>query len=178
VYSGTDDNPAALADPRGSVAKEKTAQFDPKFTSRGEEIVAAPLSVCRLLRSKFSRGMIIGRFARPIGCRLPSDFLTAPIQRASVQPAGRCTGRKTSLADLCGSAGLERVPVDAYTNSSPLRMAQVGGQTVIYSVGPDGDDDGGLKDADMGRNPDGDFLFRPPKAASDDRVKKSRGASQ
>jgi hypothetical protein len=82
------------------------------------------------------------------------------------------------LADLCAAAGLERVPVHAYTNSSPLRMAQVGGRTVIYSVGPDGVDDGGLKDADMGRNPDGDFLFRLPKTASDDRVKKSRGAAQ
>jgi hypothetical protein len=61
-------------------------------------------------------------------------------------------------------AGLQRVPIDAYAGT-PLRMALISGQPVIYSVGRDGDDDGGLKDADFGRNPDGDLLFRLPKLA-------------
>jgi len=74
--------------------------------------------------------------------------------------------RKINLSDLCRAAGLERVPIDAYSNGSPLRMTQVAGETVIYSVGPDGDDDGGLKDSDQGRNPDGDVLFRLPKPGS------------
>jgi len=78
--------------------------------------------------------------------------------------------RKTNLSDLCRAAGLERVPIDAYSNGSPPRMTQVAGETVIYSAGPDGDDDGGLKDSDQGRNPDGDVLFRLPKPASTNRI--------
>jgi hypothetical protein len=47
-------------------------------------------------------------------------------------------------------------------------LAVVAGEPVIYSVGPDGDDDG-LKDADLGRASDGDFLFRLPKSAAPSR---------
>ena len=66
---------------------------------------------------------------------------------------------------MCRAAGLSRVPIDGYSGS-PLRMAVVEGLPVIYSFGPDGDDDGGLKDAVLGRVPDGDFLFRLEKPAA------------
>jgi hypothetical protein len=74
-------------------------------------------------------------------------------------------GRLVSLSAVCRAANLPGVPIDGYSGA-PLRLAMVSGDPVIYSVGPDGDDDGGLKDADLGRNPDGDFLFRFPKSAN------------
>ena len=54
------------------------------------------------------------------------------------------------------------VPVDPFSGL-PLKMAMISGEPVIYSVGSDGVDDHGLKDADLGRKPEGDFLFRLPK---------------
>jgi hypothetical protein len=71
-------------------------------------------------------------------------------------------GKLAGLGEICHSAGLIRVPIDGY-GGTPLRMAEVAGEPVIYSIGPDGDDDGGLKDAELGRAPDGDFLFRLPR---------------
>jgi hypothetical protein len=74
-------------------------------------------------------------------------------------------GRLVSLPAICRAANMPGVPLDGYSGS-PLRLAIISGDPVIYSVGPDGDDDGALKDADLGRNPDGDFLFRYPKSAN------------
>ncbi len=71
-------------------------------------------------------------------------------------------GKLAGLAEMCRAAGLSQVPVDGY-GGSPLRMTEIAGDPVIYSVGADGDDDGGRKDADWGRAPDGDWLFRLPK---------------
>ena len=74
-------------------------------------------------------------------------------------------GRLVSLPAVCRAANLPGVPIDGYSGS-PLRMAMISNEPVIYSVGPDGDDDGGLKDAAFGRNPDGDFVFRLPRNPS------------
>lgn len=51
-------------------------------------------------------------------------------------PAGQ------DLAAITKAAGMAQVPIDAY-DDQPFRMATVAGQPVIYSVGPDGKDDGG-----------------------------------
>jgi hypothetical protein len=44
----------------------------------------------------------------------------------------------------------------------PMRLAVIGGEPVIYSVGKDGKDDGGLKDSDRDMRPAGDLLYRLP----------------
>ena len=67
-------------------------------------------------------------------------------------------GKTASLAEMCRSAGLSRVPVDPYSDA-PLRLAA---GPSIYSVGPDGDDDRGVRDAEPGRKADGDFSFPVP----------------
>jgi hypothetical protein len=72
-------------------------------------------------------------------------------------------GKPISLAEVCRSAGLTRVAIDSYVGS-PLRMTLVSGEPVVYSVGPDGDDDGALKASVFGSNAEGDILFRLPKA--------------
>jgi hypothetical protein len=70
-------------------------------------------------------------------------------------------GRTGALADMCRAAGLPGVPVDPFSGK-PLLMTTASGEPVIYSVGIDGRDDRGQKDADLGRNPEGDFLFPLP----------------
>lgn len=47
------------------------------------------------------------------------------------------------LAVICGEAGLSEVPSDPY-GEGPLKLGEIDGVPVIYSVGPDGKDDGGL----------------------------------
>jgi hypothetical protein len=70
----------------------------------------------------------------------------------------------TDLAEVCRAAKISGVPVDPFSGSgSPLKLVMIDGEPVVYSVGPDGVDDGGLKDSNMGRNPEGDLLFRLPK---------------
>ena len=67
----------------------------------------------------------------------------------------------TDLAAACRAAKLPAIPVDPYCGQ-PLRMV-VDGVPIVYSVGLDGDDDHGRVDAEFGRKPDGDFLFRLPR---------------
>lgn len=74
-------------------------------------------------------------------------------------------GKLSGLAEMCRGAGLSRVPIDDFSGS-PLKLAMIAGEPVVYSVGPDGDDDGGLKDAGLGRAADGDYLFRLPGSAA------------
>jgi len=69
----------------------------------------------------------------------------------------------TDLALACKQAKLPGVPIDPFSNA-PLKLAVVGGQPVVYSIGPDGVDDRALKDSNLGRKPDGDMLFRLPMA--------------
>ena len=66
------------------------------------------------------------------------------------------------LASACREAKLSAVPVDPFSEGQPLRMTMLDGRTVVYSIGPDGVDDRASIDADLGRKPKGDFLFRLP----------------
>lgn len=61
-------------------------------------------------------------------------------------------------------AGMPAVPVDPY-DGKPMRMALVEGTPVVYSIGKDGVDDGGLVDSKFDAQP-GDQLYKlpPPKA--------------
>lgn len=66
------------------------------------------------------------------------------------------------LAQVMSDAGIKSVPRDDY-GEGPFQMTTVNGETVIYSVGPDGKDDGALIDWNYGQQP-GDFVFHmaPP----------------
>ena len=66
----------------------------------------------------------------------------------------------SDLATVTKAAGLPRVPLDEYSGQ-PLRMALIAGETVVYSVGKDGRDDGGRIDSDFDRKP-GDHVYRLP----------------
>jgi hypothetical protein len=72
-------------------------------------------------------------------------------------------GRKPErLAEAVIGSGLAAVPVDPYSGEA-LKMTVVDGNIAVYSVGPDGDDDGGRREAvveDLDKVPDGDLIFK------------------
>ena len=74
-------------------------------------------------------------------------------------------GKLVSLAAVCRAANLPSIPIDGYSGA-PLRLVLISGTPVIYSIGPDGHDDGGRKEYDFGRNTNGDLIFRLPKSAN------------
>jgi hypothetical protein len=105
----------------------------------------------------------------------------APAGKAFVQAIGRAEAargasrclvalRRRELAGPTGPADLEaavkeagmvRVPADPFRlDGGPLRMVVVEGKPVVYSVGLDSVDDGGILDAKLGNEPRGDFLYR------------------
>jgi hypothetical protein len=67
-------------------------------------------------------------------------------------------GVPPDLGAALAAVGAGRVPSDPFADG-PMRLAVVGGEPVVYSVGADGRDDGGLTDWANGQRP-GDFLFR------------------
>jgi hypothetical protein len=71
------------------------------------------------------------------------------------------------LAAITKAAGTAQVPIDPYADQ-PFRIATVAGQPVIYSVGPDGKDDGGVvswnEQHQFRPGGPGDYTFRLPAA--------------
>ena len=76
--------------------------------------------------------------------------------------------RPNDLASIVQAAGMAAVPTDPYSDQ-PLKMTEVNGQTVVYSIGADGQDDKALIEWDgKTQPPKGDLIFRlppPPKVA-------------
>ena len=62
------------------------------------------------------------------------------------------------LRAVVTAAGMTEIPHDPY-GDGPLRMAQLGNETVIYSIGSDGQDQKAAVDWNHGQQP-GDFIFR------------------
>ena len=62
-----------------------------------------------------------------------------------------------SLLQAIRSAGGRQVPIDAYSGG-PMKMAEIDGALLVYSVGIDGIDQSGKMDWKAGSQP-GDFLF-------------------
>jgi hypothetical protein len=69
-------------------------------------------------------------------------------------------GAPRNLVVAARDARLKAVPVDPY-DGKPMRLAAVGGELIVYSVGKDGRDDGGQKDSKFDMQP-GDLLYRLP----------------
>jgi hypothetical protein len=67
-----------------------------------------------------------------------------------------------TLDEALAEAGVDHVPVDPFSGQ-PLRYKIDDGTIVIWSTGPDGDDDGAAKDMSLQRpyqpDTDGDFVF-------------------
>jgi hypothetical protein len=70
-------------------------------------------------------------------------------------------GLPRALGVAVKEANLKSVPIDPY-DGKPMRLAVIDGQPVIYSVGKDGKDDGGVKDSDRDVRPAGDLIYRLP----------------
>jgi hypothetical protein len=67
------------------------------------------------------------------------------------------------LETLVQSAGMPSAPADPFSDQ-PLRLGAVDGQTVIYSVGPDHQDDEAQVEWDLDWRHPGDFVFRLDKS--------------
>ena len=67
-------------------------------------------------------------------------------------------GPPADLLEAVTAAGMPAVPVDPY-DGKPMRLATVEGEPVVYSVGKDGVDDGGLVDSNKDSKP-GDQIYR------------------
>lgn len=63
------------------------------------------------------------------------------------------------LAEVVQAAGMEAIPLDPFSGQ-PLRMASLDGATVIYSVGPDGKDDGARSEYRFRESETGDLVYR------------------
>ncbi len=70
-------------------------------------------------------------------------------------------GLPKDLSSVAKGAALKTVPIDPY-DGKPMKLAVVDGQPIIYSVGRDGTDNGGLVDAGRDQTPTGDLIYRPP----------------
>ena len=70
-----------------------------------------------------------------------------------------------SLLDAVKAGGMVAIPADPY-DAKPLRMALIEGEPVIYSVGKDGVDEGGLVDSVYDTKA-GDQIYRLPAAKVD-----------
>ncbi len=67
------------------------------------------------------------------------------------------------LESVAKAAGMTAVPVDPFSDA-PMKMTVVNGEAVIYSVGPDGQDDNALVEWDPKVDPNkGDIVFRLPR---------------
>jgi hypothetical protein len=69
-----------------------------------------------------------------------------------------------SFEAACKEARLPGVPIDPFS-LAPMKATAIEGRPVVYSIGPDGVDDKGRLDSDLGRRPQGDLLFRLPEPA-------------
>jgi hypothetical protein len=63
------------------------------------------------------------------------------------------------LGAVCRAAGLDRVPIDPYSNE-PIHLAKLGGESIVYSLGQDEKDDKGLIDKDFVHTKPGDYVFK------------------
>jgi len=67
-------------------------------------------------------------------------------------------GEPPSLDEACRAAGLPGTPIDPFSGEA-LKSITVDGRVVVYSIGPDGVDDQGRKDARHMTDWEGDFVF-------------------
>ena len=102
------------------------------------------------------------------------SFIRSESRGAAVLRASECLiavrhwqlrhrGNPPEMATAIQGSSLKAVPIDPY-DGKPMRLTQIDGQPVVYSVGRDGKDDGGRIDSDRDQRPSGDLIFRLPSA--------------
>ncbi len=90
--------------------------------------------------------------------RLNGAILLTAVRRYQLQHGKLPELLQTAAKEV----GLDAVPLDPYDpEEGPMRYSIVNGKPVVYSIGPDGKDDGGMVDWNFGRQP-GDILFTIP----------------
>ena len=72
------------------------------------------------------------------------------------------------LATALKAAGITEPVVDGYGAGEPLRFTTINGKPVIYSIGPDGKDDKGVKEWTLHPNQPGDWTFRLESGSADE----------
>ncbi len=105
----------------------------------------------------------VSSFAQSIG-RVASVVRAAECMLLMRRWQWKHRGLPRALAVAVKEAGLSAIPVDPY-DGQPMRVGVFEGQTVVYSVGKDGRDDGGRIDSKYDRLP-GDLIYRVPEAES------------
>ena len=105
----------------------------------------------------FAQGGSVARATSRATASLRADLCLLALKRW--QSTHR--GLPRDLSSVVRGTGLKDVPVDPY-DGKPFKLAVVEGQPVIYSVGRDGKDDGGLVDSDRDQKPSGDLIYRLP----------------
>ncbi len=70
--------------------------------------------------------------------------------------------KPTDLDAIMLDAGFPPTPMDPYSGK-PVKLTEVDGTLIVYTIGEDGVDNGGKFDNDMGRKPLGDHLYPVPK---------------
>jgi hypothetical protein len=87
----------------------------------------------------------------------------AAVRRWQITHRGAVGGSlPRDLAAACREAGLKAVPIDPFSGQ-PMKFVVRDGRPVVYSVGKDGKDDGGLVDTKNDTQP-GDLIYRPGRA--------------
>jgi len=90
-----------------------------------------------------------------VGAALHAFECLIALRRWQITHGGAMPG---DLVTAFRDAGLTAVPPDPF-DGKPMRLVLVEGKPVVYSVGKDGRDDGGLHDSDGDRH-GGDLTFR------------------
>ena len=87
----------------------------------------------------------------------------AAVRRWQITHRGAVGGSlPRNLAAACREAGLKAVPIDPFSGQ-PMKFVVRDGRPVVYSVGKDGKDDGGMVDSKNDTQP-GDLIYRPVRA--------------
>jgi hypothetical protein len=100
--------------------------------------------VIRLLPAVQAFVAAAGRF----GATLHASECLIALRRWQITHGGALPG---DLATAFRDAGQPAVPIDPF-DGKPMRLVLVEGKPVVYSVGKDGRDDGGLRDSDGDRH--------------------------
>lgn len=122
--------------------------------------------VMDLKQKPVSQRLFVIQFAEPLGSTFDAFTRNATTRHATQCLVALRRWQLThaepprDLAEVMSDAGIAAVPRDDY-GDGPLKIATVYGQSVIYSVGPDGNDDQALLISDWGQ-PAGDLVFHIP----------------
>ncbi len=134
------------------------------YAQRIEKIAAMPAPPGDDPLSRVVRGLVEPSVAEPLTralAREAASFRAAECLVALRRWQLTHRGSVPDLASVVREAGMKDIPADPY-DGKPMRLTEIDGQPVIYSVGRDGKDDGGKVDSNKDMLPVGDLPYRLP----------------